>query len=68
MKNLEAVCDSIIDDIVAAQDSTGYLHTQYMLEFSHPAAPSPDQKNVKTFRLRAVQPMEIFEKQLAICL
>ncbi|RGD82547.1 hypothetical protein DW706_04475 [Bacteroides caccae] len=48
-ENLEAVCDSIIDDIVAAQDSTGYLHTQYMLEFSHPAAPSPDQKNVKTF-------------------
>lgn len=48
-KNLEVVCDSIIDDIVAAQDSTGYLHTQYMLEFSHPAAPSPDQKNVKTF-------------------
>lgn len=46
---LETVCDFIIDDIVAAQDSTGYLHTQYMLDFAHPAAPQPDQPNVKTF-------------------
>ncbi len=46
---LKARCDAIIDDIVAAQDSTGYLHTQYMLDFGHPAAPSPGQKNVRTF-------------------
>lgn len=46
---LEALCDSVIDDIVAAQDSTGYLHTQYMLQFNHPAAPQPENKNVKTF-------------------
>lgn len=47
--SLKARCDAIIDDIVAAQDSTGYLHTQYMLDFDDPAAPSPEQKNVKTF-------------------
>ncbi len=46
---LKARCDSIIAVIVAAQDSSGYLHTQYMLDFDHPAAPSPTQKNVKTF-------------------
>lgn len=48
-QKLEMQCDSIIDDIVAAQDATGYLHTQYMLDFNHPSAPKRDNKNVQTF-------------------
>lgn len=48
-KKLQQRTDSIIDDIVAAQDSSGYLHTQYMVDFAHPAAPSPNLKNVITF-------------------
>lgn len=47
--SLRLRCDSIISDIVAAQDSTGYLHTQYMLDFIHESSPKPDNKNVRTF-------------------
>ena len=46
---LEERCDAIIDDIVAAQDSSGYLNTQYALAFEHPASPSREHKHVKTF-------------------
>lgn len=48
-QKLEMQCDSIIDDIVAAQDTTGYLHTQYMFDFNHSSAPKRDNKNVQTF-------------------
>lgn len=38
-EKLKARIDSIIDDILAAQDSSGYLHTQYMLSIDHASAP-----------------------------
>lgn len=46
---LEQRIDSIIGDIADAQSPTGYLHTQYMLTFEHPAAPSPDMRQIKRF-------------------
>lgn len=46
---LEQRIDSIIEDIAAAQSPTGYLHTQYMLTFDHPAAPSPEMRQIKRF-------------------
>ena len=48
-EKLEQRIDSIIEDIADAQSSTGYLHTQYMLTFDHPAAPSPEMKQIKRF-------------------
>lgn len=46
---LEKRCDDIIDDIVSAQDTNGYLNTQYALPFEHPASPPKDNKHVKAF-------------------
>lgn len=46
---LEQRIDSIIEDIADAQSPTGYLYTQYMLNFDHPAAPSPEMKQIKRF-------------------
>lgn len=46
---LEQRIDSIIEDIADAQSPTGYLYTQYMLTFDHPAAPSPEMKQIKRF-------------------
>ncbi|WP_215224758.1 glycoside hydrolase family 127 protein [Echinicola shivajiensis] len=47
--DLENRIDEIIRVILAAQAENGYLHTQYMLDFDDPAAPSRDNKKVKTF-------------------
>lgn len=46
---LEKRCDDIINDIVAAQDSNGYLNTQYALPYEHPASPPKDNRHAKTF-------------------
>ena len=46
---LEQRIDSIIDDIADAQDSTGYLHTQFMMTFDNPAAPDREMKQIKRF-------------------
>ncbi len=43
--SLENRADAIIDDIVAAQDSSGYLHTQYMIEITDERAPKDDKEN-----------------------
>lgn len=47
--SLEQRIDSIIDDIADAQDSTGYLHTQFMMTFDDPAAPDREMKQIKRF-------------------
>lgn len=47
--SLEQRIDSIIDDIVVAQESTGYLHTQYMMTFDNPAAPDREMKQIIRF-------------------
>lgn len=46
---LEHRIDSIIEDIADTQDSTGYLHTQYMMTFEHPAAPDREMRQIKRF-------------------
>lgn len=48
-QKLKKLTDLIITEIVAAQDTSGYLNTQYMLPFGDPASPSPDNKHVITF-------------------
>lgn len=46
---LEQRIDSIIEDIADAQAPNGYLHTQYMMTFEHPAAPDREMKQIKRF-------------------
>ncbi len=48
-KELEQRIDSLISIIAAAQQSNGYLNTQFSLPFSNPASPSPSKDFVKTF-------------------
>jgi DUF1680 family protein len=46
---LEARCDAIIEDIIDAQDTSGYINTQYTLDFDHPASPSRNDPHVLKF-------------------
>lgn len=46
---LERRLDTLIDDIVAAQQPDGYLNTQFTLPLDHPAAPPVDARFVRTF-------------------
>jgi len=46
---LEKRLDTLIADIVAAQQPGGYLNTQFTLSLDDPAAPARDAKFVKTF-------------------
>lgn len=42
--------ESYIDDIIAAQDDNGYLHTQYMIPRDDPRAPQDTKQNRKKLR------------------
>ncbi|MEF8788155.1 MAG: beta-L-arabinofuranosidase domain-containing protein, partial [Planctomycetota bacterium] len=46
---LEQKLDDIIATIAAAQADDGYLNTQFMLPYDHPASPSRDNGHVKKF-------------------
>jgi len=47
--DLEKRVDEIIELIAAAQADDGYLNTQYMLPFDHPASPERDNRHVKRY-------------------
>jgi DUF1680 family protein len=41
--------EDLVDAIVAAQEPSGYLNTQYQLPFDHPASPDRDDDHVQNF-------------------
>jgi DUF1680 family protein len=46
---LEARIDDIVEAVAAAQADDGYLNTQFMLPFEHPASPDRDDDHVQNF-------------------
>lgn len=48
-RQLEERLGQIIDAIADAQSEDGYLNTQFMLPFEHPASPDPENDHVEKF-------------------